>query len=121
MNPAASHLVRRVLGLKLAFTLLVAALVQHLDAADDAARDAALEHAARLAHDLGARLGRGGASLTDSVALFVAARRPFLAELGSLAKRRALDARRLAGLFDAASGALDQCLLRFIDGHRSVT
>jgi len=99
---------------------LVVALVDHLDAQDAQARAVALAEASVLAALFGERLARSGSSLTDAVALFVAARRPFLAELGSLGKRRALDARQLADLFDAASGALDQCLLRFIDGHRSV-
>lgn len=98
---------------------LVASLVRHLDAEDADARGAALAEASALAEDLGRRLAGSGSSLTDAVALFVAARRPFLAELGSLARRRSLDARQLASLFDAASGALDHCLLRFIEGHRA--
>ena len=100
---------------------LVESLVRHLDAPDAEDRASALAAASVLAASLGARLARSGSSLTDAVGLFVAARRPFLAELGSLAKRRALDARQLASLFDAASGALDHCLLRFIEGHRSAT
>ena len=100
---------------------LVTALVGHLDAAQAEDRASALATASALAEDLGARLARSGSSLTDAVALFVAARRPFLAELGALARRRSLDARQLADLFDAASGALDHCLLRFIEGHRTVT
>jgi hypothetical protein len=65
-------------------------------------------------------LTSSGTSLTESVALFVAARRPFMGELGTLAKRRRLDSREIASLFDAASAALDRCLLAFIDGHRGV-
>lgn len=98
---------------------LVASLVRHLDGEDAEARAVALAEASALAADLGRRLAGSGSSLTDAVALFVAARRPFLAELGSLAKRRSLDARQLASLFDAASGALDHCLLQFIEGHRT--
>lgn len=98
---------------------LVACLVRHLDAPDEAERAAALTQASELAAALGGRLARSGSSLTEAVALFVAARRPFLTELGSLARRRSLDARQLAVLFDASSGALDHCLLRFIEGHRS--
>jgi hypothetical protein len=100
---------------------LVTALVSHLDAVEPASRAAALAEASALAEDLGRRLARSGGSLDAAVALFVAARRPFLAELGSLSKRRSLDARQLASLFAAASDALDQCLLRFIEGHRAVT
>jgi len=100
---------------------LVTALVRHLDAAEAAERDDALAAASTLAQDLGRRLAGSGSSLTEAVGLFVAARRPFLAELGALARRRSLDARQLADLFDAASGALDSCLLRFIEGHRSAS
>jgi hypothetical protein len=100
---------------------LVASLVHHLDAPDATDRATALAEAATLAGEKGARLARAGLGLTESVALFMAARRPFLAEIGSLGERRALDARQLAGLYDAASAALDRCLLRFIEGHRQVS
>lgn len=99
---------------------LVAALVLHLDAGDPGDRDAALAEASRLAHGLGVRLHGSGISLTEAVSLFVTARRPFLAEIGALARRRSLAPRQVIGLFDEASVALDQCLLRFIDGHRGV-
>jgi hypothetical protein len=98
---------------------LVGSLVRHLDAPAPDTRAAALAEASALSADLGERLARAGSSLTEAVALFVAARGPFLAEIGSLGKRRALDARQLADLFEAASAALDRCLLRFIEGHRS--
>ena len=46
--------------------------------------------------------------------MFVAARRPFLDALTGLGRRRALDASRLAALYDDASGLLDRLLLRLI-------
>ena len=55
-----------------------------------------------------------GTSLTEAVGLFVAARRPFLDELTGLGRRRALDASRLAALYEDASGLLDRLLLRLI-------
>lgn len=100
---------------------LVTALVAHLDTGTDGDRAAALADASRLAHELGVRLGSSGISLTEAVSLFVMARRPFLEELGVLARRRALAPRQVVGLLDEASVALDQCLLRFIDGHRGVS
>ena len=95
---------------------LVEALVAHLDAGarDGAARDRAEADAAALVDDLARRLARGGTSLTEAVALFVAARRPFLDALTGLGRRRALDAARLAALYDDASGLLDRLLLRLI-------
>jgi excisionase family DNA binding protein len=98
---------------------LVAALVEHLDH-DGAPRRAALDSARATAYELGVHLAHGAASLTEAVALFVAARKPFMSELGALARRRALDSRQVSMLFDQASAALDQCLLSFIDGHQSV-
>ena len=97
---------------------LVDALVRYLDQRERDPSTSSLKDATELSAWLGARLATSGTSLTESVALFVAARRPFLAELGTLAKRRSLDSRQVAQLFDEASQALDGCLLAFIDGHR---
>jgi len=96
--------------------LLVEALVAHLDAdADDAAeRERSEADATELVDDLAIRLATSGTSLTEAVGLFVAARRPFLDELTGLGRRRALDASRLAALYQDASGLLDRLLLRLI-------
>ena len=98
---------------------LVDALVAHLDAdtADDVGRAAAEARATALVDDLARRMAATGTSLTEAVGLFVAARRPFLAELAGLGRRRALDAARLAGLYEDASGLLDRLLLRLIATH----
>lgn len=94
--------------------LLVEALVAHLDAGDDAERDRSEADATALVDDLARRLAASGTSLTEAVGLFVAARRPFLDELTGLGRRRALDASRLAALYQDASGLLDRLLLRLI-------
>ena len=96
--------------------LLVEALVAHLDAADadTIARAQAEADATALVDDLARRLATAGTSLTEAVGLFVAARRPFLDELTGLGRRRALDAARLAALYEKASGLLDRLLLRLI-------
>lgn len=95
---------------------LVEALVAHLDAADSdtIARARAEADATALVDDLAHRLATAGMSLTEAVGLFVAARRPFLDELTGLGRRRALDAARLAALYEKASGLLDRLLLRLI-------
>jgi excisionase family DNA binding protein len=95
---------------------LVEALVAHLDAdpADDAARARSEAEATALVDDLARRLATSGTSLTEAVGLFVASRRPFLDELTGLGRRRALDAARLAALYENASGLLDRLLLRLI-------
>ena len=99
---------------------LVDALVAHLDAdpSDDAARATSEAQANAIVDDLARRMSAAGTSLTEAVGLFVAARRPFLAELAGLGRRRALDAARLAGLYEDASGLLDRLLLRLVETYR---
>jgi excisionase family DNA binding protein len=99
---------------------LVDSLVAHLDAdpSDDPARSAAEAQAAAIVDDLARRMSATGTSLTEAVGLFVASRRPFLAELAGLGRRRALDAARLAGLYEDASALLDRLLLRLIETYR---
>ena len=100
--------------------LLVEALVAHLDAGDDAERDRSEADATALVDDLARRLAASGTSLTEAVGLFVAARRPFLDELTGLGRRRALEAARLAALYQDASGLLDRLLLRLIATYQAV-
>jgi excisionase family DNA binding protein len=98
---------------------LVDALVAYLDARDDdAERDRTEALANAVVVDQGARLAAYGTSLTESVALFVGARRPFLAEIAGLGRRRSLDPVHLAALYEDASVLLDRLLLRFIDAHQ---
>jgi excisionase family DNA binding protein len=97
---------------------LVAALLTHLDAEDDGARDAA-EHDAMAATDaLASRVAAAGIPLADAVTLFVAARRPFLEELGAIARRRSVDPDRLSVIYDRSSGLLDRLLLRLVATHQ---
>ena len=100
--------------------LLVEALVAHLDAdaGDAMARDRSEAEATALVDDLALRLATSGTSLTEAVGFFVAARRPFLDELTGLGRRRALDASRLAALYQDASGLLDRLLLRLIASYQ---
>jgi excisionase family DNA binding protein len=97
---------------------LVEAVLRHLDTDDPDVRAAAEANAGRLTDDLARRLACSGTSLTDSVALFVAARRPFLSELGAIARRRKLEPARLTALYEDASGLLDRLLLRLVTTHQ---
>jgi hypothetical protein len=98
---------------------LVEALLGYLDAVDDAARASAEAEAAALTSDLARRLAGRGIDLADSVTLFVGARRPFLAELSALARRRHLDIEQFAGLHESAASLLDRLLIAFIAAHRA--
>jgi hypothetical protein len=99
---------------------LVETLIAYLDAPDGHGRARAEAGATAIVDALGARLVAAGTSLTDAVELFVAARRPFLAELGAIGRRRALDPARLAAAYDGASGLLDRLLLRLVSTHQSL-
>lgn len=99
---------------------LVEALIAHLDAdrADDAARGEAEATAVALVDTFATRLQASGMNLTAVVALFIAARRPFMNELAAIGRRRTLDAARLAALYEDASGLLDRLLLRLVDTYQ---
>jgi excisionase family DNA binding protein len=98
---------------------LVEALLAYLDARDDdIARDRTEAVANAIVDDQAGRLAGHGTSLTEAVSLFVAARRPFLAEIAGLGRRRSLDPGRLAALYGDASTLLDRLLLRFITAHQ---
>lgn len=101
--------------------LLIGALVRHLDADDVANRDAAFDEAAAIVRSHAVRLAHLSASLTDGVALFVAARQPFLAEVGTLARRRSLDPGQLTRLYEEATVVLDRLLLEFVDAYRQTS
>jgi excisionase family DNA binding protein len=94
--------------------LLVEALLAHLDAPDETRRAAAERDAQALTDELAHRLSAAGTGVAESVALFVAARRPFLAELGAIGRRRSLDTARLSAAYEDASALLDRLLLRLI-------
>jgi excisionase family DNA binding protein len=100
---------------------LVAAMLAHLDAQDDGARDRAEAKAVLLTEDLARRLAAAAIPLGEAVTLFVSARRPFLTELGSIARRRSLDPDRLATIYESSSGLLDRLLLRLVAAHQEVS
>jgi len=99
--------------------LLVQALLAHLDARDETKRTAAERDAESLTDELAKRLAASGTSVAESVALFVAARRPFLAELGAIGRRRSLDPARLSAAYEDASALLDRLLLRLMATHEA--
>ena len=95
-------------------------LVRHLDETG-AARAAAERDAAELAAELADRLARHGVPLADAVSMFVSARRPFLAELSVMTRRRGIDAVRVGQLYDTSTGLLDRLLLAFVAAHAAAS
>lgn len=86
--------------------------------AADPDRDAAEADAIAATDSLTRRVAAAGIPLADAVSLFVAARGPFLVELGAIARRRSLDPDRLGAIYDATSSFLDRLLLRLVATHR---
>ncbi|HEY5628287.1 MAG TPA: helix-turn-helix domain-containing protein [Candidatus Limnocylindrales bacterium] len=98
---------------------LVDALVRHLDETGQA-RAIAERDAIDLAAHIGERLGLYGVPLADAVSMFISARRPFIAELSVVARRRGVDGARIGEMFDASTWLLDRLLLAFVAGHEVV-
>jgi excisionase family DNA binding protein len=97
---------------------LVDALVRHLDSAG-VERARAEQEALSLTAHMGDRLACLGVPLRDGVSMFVAARRPFLAELSVMARRRGVDGARVGQLYDSSTGLLDRLLIAFIGAHQA--
>jgi excisionase family DNA binding protein len=95
---------------------LVDAMARNLDASGPA-RGRTEREAMDCAAELGARLACDGIPLEAGVSMFVAARRPFLAELSVLARRQGVDALRVGQLYDASTSLLDRLLLAFVAAY----
>ena len=60
---------------------------------------------------------RQGIPLGSGVSMFVAARRPFLAELRLVARRSGVNAIAVGQLYDTSTGLLDRLLLVFVEAY----
>ena len=95
---------------------IVAALVGALDSEDATRRTDRLREAADACTEYGAIAGRDALAAPMTADLFLRFRRPFLAELGALARRRELDAEGTSSLIGEANAALDGLLLATLRG-----
>jgi excisionase family DNA binding protein len=95
---------------------VVSALVSALDAQDPALRAGRLREAEDACAEYGRVAGREGLGAPMTADLFLRFRRPFLAELGALARRRDLDAAATSSLMAEANAALDGLLLATLRG-----
>ena len=102
----------RILGRQVA-----ACLAAHLDEPIDETRAHHLSEAAAAAAEYGRHGAAAGGSLSDVVEGFLAFRRPFLAELGTVGRRRGFDADEVTRLFADAERALDRLLVATMTGH----
>jgi excisionase family DNA binding protein len=99
---------------------LVTALVEHLDGLDREGRGERLAAAVAAATCQGELAARNGVPLRDTVELFLQLRAPILHELGSAARRRALDATDATIVLEAATDAVDRLMPALIAGHEAV-
>jgi excisionase family DNA binding protein len=98
---------------------IVAALVAALDGDDPAIRAERLREAEDACAEYGRTGGREGLGAPMTADLFLRFRRPFLAELGALARRREFDAAGTSTLMADANTALDGLLLATLGGWES--
>ena len=98
---------------------LVGALLGYLDARTEEARERHEADAAQTVRMTALRLAATGADISAGVSTFVAARRPLLAELAAVGRRRALDVAGLTALYDEAAALLDRLLLEFVETFTS--
>ena len=94
-------------------------LIGYLDAVRRGGRDEYLRQAAALGREYGVEAKHRALSLGEATQAFLFFRARFLAEIANVARRRALEARQAASLFEEADQALDTVILALIDGHRA--
>ena len=93
---------------------LIEALVAYLDATTTATKEAAEAEAMAVVATTARRLGESDLDVATAIGAFVAARGPFLGELESIGRRRALEAPAVMGLYAEAATLLDRLLLHFV-------
>jgi hypothetical protein len=96
---------------------IVTALVSALDREADVERTELLAGAEEACREYGRIAGRQGLGSTDTAEIFLRFRRPFLDQLGAVARRRELDATATSNLMADANAALDTLLLATLRGR----
>ena len=96
---------------------LAAALLAHLDAADPPGAELQLKQATAQAAEYGRVTLGMELSLSEAVEGFLQFRRPFLHELGEVARRRGFDAHASTELLEAAERAMDRLLVATMTAH----
>ena len=96
---------------------LLGVVLELLDAPDRRQAAGKLEEACIQARDYGVRAAAGGASLAETVELFLRFRSSFVGELAGIARRRRLDTREATALLLEAEGAMDRLLVALMTGH----
>jgi len=98
---------------------IVTSLLDALDTDDQRKRSDRLREAEDACAEYGRIAGREGLGAPMTADLFLRFRRPFMTELGALARRREFDAASTSTLMADAHGALDGLLLATLGGWES--
>lgn len=96
--------------------VIIASLIAMLDTHDERERARHLAEAESACTEYGRVAAREGIAASMTAALFLRYRRPFLEELGALARRRELAASACSSLIGDATAALDDLLLATLRG-----
>lgn len=98
---------------------LLGIVLEYLDAEDRQLAAEMLEQAAARAGEYGSRAAALGASLGETVELFLRFRSSFVGELAGVARRRRLDTREATALLVEAESAMDRLLVALMNGYES--
>jgi hypothetical protein len=90
--------------------VIAASLIGSIEATGEPERESALAAGMEAAADYGRIAATLGATMRQTVATFLVFRRPFVEEMGSIARRRELDAAGTAALLGASAEAIDRLL-----------
>ena len=97
--------------------VLVARMIDHLDADEETVAAGRLQDAEQLAAAYGRQMATLGSSLSEAVEGFLRFRSPFVEELATIARRRGLDTREATALLADAERAMDRLLIAMMTGH----
>ncbi len=96
---------------------LLEMVLEHLDAEKGGATAGNLADAERAAAEYARHAAGLGASLAETIAVFLRYRSTFIGQLASIARRRRLDTREATALLQDAEAVMDQLLIALVNGH----
>ncbi len=94
-------------------------LLGYLDTQRSGGREQLLRQAEALGTEYGVEAAKHGLSIGEATQAFLFFRGRFMAEIATIAKRRAFDASGAAALFEEADRSLDGVIVALVDAHRS--
>ncbi len=97
--------------------VVTASILGYLEAHGDTARDAALAEGLIAAAAYGRISGTLGATMRETVAMFLRFRMPFVREMGDAVRRRDLDAAGATDLLESMTVAIDRLLDATLEGY----